>query len=187
MGPLVFLSSADGDVGELLDLPQGFQGTFRGSGGKVEFLSRRHSRKRPQLALSGDSPGFSRVARVPLELRLGIHGQAHWGSGSSSFHASRELPLGIPQQSMPRPRSSTGVEAGNSGFLYRADMDLGFFLGIHMGVRPRLVWSHASPLSSRARNAVSGFQSVDPRNWWFSLQVPQGCHTCHRVVSQSSV
>ena len=49
--PKVFLSSADGDVGELLELPQGCQRTFRGSGGKVGFLSRCHSGIVTQLAL----------------------------------------------------------------------------------------------------------------------------------------
>ena len=42
---------------------------------------------------------------------------------------SREGPLGIPLQSQLGPRSSSGVEAGNSGFLSRADMDLGVHLG----------------------------------------------------------
>ena len=58
----MFPSSADGDVGELLELPQGCQGHSRGSGGKVGFLSRHHSGKGYQLARQLDSPGFSRVA-----------------------------------------------------------------------------------------------------------------------------
>ena len=60
--PLVFLSSADGDIGELLELPQGSQGPFQGSEEKVGFLSRLHSGKGPQLVLRGESPGLSRVA-----------------------------------------------------------------------------------------------------------------------------
>ena len=43
---------------------------------------------------------------------------------------SREGPLGIPLQSLPGLRSSSGVEAGTSGFLSRADMDLGVPHGI---------------------------------------------------------
>ena len=58
----MFLSNADRDVGELLVLPQGCQGCFRGSLGNVVFLSRRHSGKGHQLALRGQSPGFSRLA-----------------------------------------------------------------------------------------------------------------------------
>ena len=61
-GPLVFLSCGDTYVGELLELPQGCQGTFRGSRGKVKFLSRCHSGKGPYLALRRVSLGFSRVA-----------------------------------------------------------------------------------------------------------------------------
>ena len=61
-GSSVFLSSGDGYVGELLELRQGFQGPFRGSRGKVGFLSKLDSRKGPHLALRGESPGFSRVA-----------------------------------------------------------------------------------------------------------------------------
>ena len=40
--PSVFLSSGDGYVGELLELPQGSQGAFAGSRGKAGFLLRLH-------------------------------------------------------------------------------------------------------------------------------------------------
>ena len=46
-------------------------------------------------------------------------------SGKSSLHASWEVVLGIPLQSVPGPRSSSGDEAGTSGILFSADMDLG--------------------------------------------------------------
>ena len=58
----MFLSSGDRYVGELLEMHQACQGPFRGSRGKVRFLSRRCSRKGPHLSLKGESPGFSRVA-----------------------------------------------------------------------------------------------------------------------------
>ena len=58
-GTLMFLSSRDGNVGELLELHQGCQGHFQAARGKVGFLSRRCSRKGPHLALRGESPGFS--------------------------------------------------------------------------------------------------------------------------------
>ena len=35
-----------------------------------------------------------------------------------------ERPLGITLQSVPGPRSSSGAEAGTSGFLSSADMEL---------------------------------------------------------------
>ena len=58
----MFLLRADGDIGELLELPKGCQGPFQGSGGKVGFLSRRLIGKGPQLVWRGESPGFPLVA-----------------------------------------------------------------------------------------------------------------------------
>ena len=66
----MFLSSGDGYVGELLELPQGCQGPFRGSRGKIGFLSRCLSPKGPHLALRRESPGFSRVAAGDLGFLL---------------------------------------------------------------------------------------------------------------------
>ena len=68
---------------------------------------------------------FSSDSGIPLELRWGPQGPTHGASGRSSLHASHEESLRIPLQSLPGPRSSSGVEAGTSGFLSRADMDLG--------------------------------------------------------------
>ena len=56
-------------------------------------------------------------------------------------------------------KSSTGDEAGNSGFPSLADMHLGFLWSFHRGVRPPVVCRYARPLSSRAGKAVSGFLS----------------------------
>ena len=72
---------------------------------------------------------ISSCRRVPLELGQGFQGPALGASGRVSLHASREGPLRIPVQSLPGPRSSPGVEAGTSGFLTRAKMDLGVPLG----------------------------------------------------------
>ena len=58
----MFLSRADRNVRELLELPQECQGNFLSSGGKVGFLLRCLSRIGPQLALRGESPGFPPVA-----------------------------------------------------------------------------------------------------------------------------
>ena len=70
---------------------------------------------------------------VFLELRRGPQGPARGASGKSSRHASCKGPLGIPPQSLPGLMSSSEVEAGNSGFLSRADMDLGVPLGSPQG------------------------------------------------------
>ena len=91
--------------------------------------------------LTGESPGFSPVAvgflssydedlREPL---LGPQGPTRGASVMSSLTVSSEGPLEIPLQSLPGLRSSSGVEAGNSGFLSRADIDLGVPLGRPLG------------------------------------------------------
>ena len=72
--PSVLFSSGDGYVGDILELPQGCEGPFQGSRVKVGFLSRRHSRKRPHLALRGESPGFPRVAGTNLGFLLSYIG-----------------------------------------------------------------------------------------------------------------
>ena len=126
----MFLSSGDGYVGELLQLHQGCQGPFRGSRGKVGFLSRRRSGKGPHLVLRGESPGFfsscGRKLGVPLELRRGPQGPACVALGKTSLHTSCEGPLGIPLQSLLGPRSSSVRDSRTSGFLCCAGMDLGF-------------------------------------------------------------
>ena len=68
------------------------------------------------LELSQESWGSSRVKTGP---------PTRVASGKSSLHANCEAPLGIPLQSLPGPRSSSETEAGTSGFLSSADMDLG--------------------------------------------------------------
>ena len=156
----MFLSSADGDVGELFELPQGCQGPFWGSGVKGGFLSRRHSRKGPQLAWRGESPGFSRVVAGLL----------------SSYNGDlRDLLVG-PQGSPV----STRVMRGHSGFLcslcqgpgglleLRSESQgsspgptkiSGFLWGVQGESGPHLLWSCASLHSSRTRKAVSGILS----------------------------
>ena len=62
--------------------------------------------------------------RVPLKLGWGTQGHTRGGSGKSILHASCKRLLWIPLQSVPGLRSSSVVEAGISGFLSSADMDL---------------------------------------------------------------
>ena len=66
VGLSVFQWSGDSYVREHLEFPQGCQGLFRGSSGKVGFLSRRHRRKGAHLALKGESTGYSQVAEANL-------------------------------------------------------------------------------------------------------------------------
>ena len=110
------------------------------------------SGKGHHLALRGESPGFSRVAEENLSLPSydrDLRDPLVGASGKSSLHASYEGPLGIPLKSVPRPWSSSGVEAGISRFLSRADMDLGVPLGFPQG----------SQASSRVDTCTSAFLS----------------------------
>ena len=96
VGLSVFLSSGDGYVGELLELPQVCQGPFRGSRRKVGYLLRRRSGKGPHLTLRGKSPGFSRVAAAILGF-------------PSSYDKDLKDPLVWPQESPVSMRVARGV------------------------------------------------------------------------------
>ena len=161
----MFLSSGDGYVAEILKLPQGCQGPFRGSRVKVRFLFRSRSGKRPHLALRGESLGFSRVVAANLGFL-------------SSYDEDLRDPLVWPQESPVSMRVARGLSGvlcsrcwgrgphldlrpGSQASSPVPTWILGFLWSFHKGVRPHLVWRHASPLSSRAGKAVSGFLSVD--------------------------
>ena len=124
----MFLSSGDGYVRELLELPKGCQVHFRGSRGNVGFLSRRCSGKGLHLALGGESSGVSRIAAGDFGFLSSCNRDlkpARVALGMSSLHSSCEGPLGIPFQSVQGHRASSQVEARTSGFLSSSDMDLG--------------------------------------------------------------
>ena len=158
----MFISSRDGYVEGILELPQGGQGHFRGSRRKEGFLLRRHNRKGPHLTLRGESPGFSRVAAANLGFLLSYNRDLSdplmVASGKSSLHVNCEGPLGIPLQSLLRPRSSSGVETRTSGFLSSADMDL----------RVPLEFPQGSQYSSR----VETCKSVVLSSWKSSVMLP---------------
>ena len=160
---LVFLSSEDGHVRELLELHQGYQGPFRGSRGKVRFLSRCRSGKGPHLTLRGEFPVFSQVA---AEI-LGFLQSYDW--------ALRDLIVWLQESPV-----SMRVARGLSGFLSSWCCGLGphlalglepqvsppgltwisgFLWSFNRRVKPHRVWRHTSPLSSRAVNVLSGFLS----------------------------
>ena len=109
-------------------------------------------RKGPNLALKGESPGFSRVLAGNLWFLLSYNGdmrdplvfpQESQASmrverGLSRFLSSRCRVLGPHLEVKPEAQCSPPVLTWNSGFLWR----------FSRGVRPHLVWRHASPLSS---------------------------------------
>ena len=101
--------------------------------------------KRALAPIEGKSPDFFfflSCGGVLLELQWGTQGPAHVASGKSSLHASCEGPLRIPLQSLPGLRSSSGVEAGTSGFLSCADMELGVPLGFPQRCQEALTSLH---------------------------------------------
>ena len=124
---------------------------------------------------------FSSCGGVPLELQRGLQGPSCGSSGSSSLHASRDGPLGIPLQSLPRPSSSSVEDAATSGLLVRADMDL----GVHL-------WR---PQGSQALSRVEPCKSALLSSWKSSVRLPVGLtigisgflSRCHRAVTAAIV
>ena len=55
---------------------------------------------------------FLELWQVLLELRRRPQGPTRVASGKASLHESCERPLGIPLQSVPGPKSSSGDKAG---------------------------------------------------------------------------
>ena len=64
---------------------------------------------------------------------MGNSGTSRVSSGKSVLHVSCMSLLRIPLQLVPGPRSSSGVEAGISGFLLSANMDLGVPMEFQQG------------------------------------------------------
>ena len=89
---------------------------------KMPQLKRASSRVERRISWFFSSCG--RKLGVPLELEWGPHGCTHVASGKFNLHASSEGQLRIPLQSVLGPTSSCVAEAGSSGFLSSADMDL---------------------------------------------------------------
>ena len=141
--PSVFLSSGDVCVVELPELPQGCQGPFRGSRGKVGFLSRCCSGKGPHFALRGQSPGFSRVDAGNFGFLSSYDGDLMellmWPQESPvSMRVARDFSgflshlcqvLSPHLELRPQPQASSSVLTWISGFL----------CSLHRGVRPRLI------------------------------------------------
>ena len=102
----MLLSSGDGYVGVLLKLPQGCQGPFQGSKGKMGFLLRPHGGKGPHLALRGESPGFSRVAAANLGFILSYNQDL-----IDRFVGPQENPVSMELQGACRDSSAVAAVA----------------------------------------------------------------------------
>ena len=131
---------------ELPELSQWCQKNFRGSSGKVGFLSRGLSGKQPQLAWRGESPGISRVAAGFLWRYDGELGDPVVGpqggpvpmqlkTGHSGFICSRCQGRGPHLELRPEPQCSSQGPTWTLGNLW----------GVHRGVRST---SHVEPCMS---------------------------------------
>ena len=111
---------------------------------------------------------------VPLRVAQGPFG------GLSGFLSRRCLGLKPCVESVPEPEDSSPV----------LTWIFGYFWSLPRGVRPRLEYGHARPLSSRALAAVSCFPSRGSRDLWLSLEAfPQGFPTRlpHKAVPRATV
>ena len=156
-------SSGDGYVRELLELHQGCQGPFEAQERRWDFsrdatLKRASSRIEGRISLFFLSCG--RKLGIPLELHWGPLGPALVYSGKSSLHVSWERPQRIPFQSILGPKSSTGVEAGASGFLSSAGMDPGVNLEF--------------PKGRQTSSLVEACKSAFLSSWKSSVRLPVG-------------
>ena len=153
----------------------------------MEFLSRPYSRKGPPLTLKVDLLVFLEVQQE-TGFFSSYHGDFSYllvwpqespvsmqvASGLSGFLSSRCQVL-VPQLELRLQRQgSSPVLTWISGFLW----------SFRRGFRPRLMRRHASPLSSCTLRVESGFLSSWHRDQWLSLEMLQGCHMCHRIVSR---
>ena len=145
-------------------MPQGCQGPFQGSKGKMGFLLRPHGGKGPHLALRGESPGFSRVAAGNLEFLLSYKGNVRY-------------PLLWPQESPVSLR----VERDLSGFLSSRCQGH----GPHLELRPEPQGSSPVPTwisgSSGVSAGESGLVSCGDMQVCFSLELEKQCQASCRV------
>ena len=105
-------------------------------------------------------------------------------------------PLGIPLPSMPGVRPCVESVPGPEDSSTVLTWIFGYFWNLPREVNPCLELGHARALYSRAVAAMSRFPSRGTRDLRHSLEAfpkgfppeafPQGCPTCHRVVSRSS-
>ena len=145
--------------GNFLSSLKGVKDPFEAQEGRWDF-SRDATVKRASSRIEGRISWFftscGRKFGVPIELLWGSKGPACVASGESSLHEIFEGPLRIPLQSVLGPMSSSGLRSEPEGSYPVLSWISGFLWSFNRGVRPRLMWRHARPLSSRAVTLVSG-------------------------------
>ena len=155
----------------------------RQGGISLKMPQQKRASSRIERRISWFFSSCGRKLGVPLELQWEPQGPAFVALGKSSPHASCEGFLGIPLQSVPRPRSSSGTDSETSGFHSIADMDLGvpmeFPQGSHALSR---VETYKSTFLLSCNISVRLLVKLTQEYVAF-FEMPQSCHTCHRVVS----
>ena len=166
------------------ELPQGCQGPFRCSRGKVGFFSRCHSGKGPHLALRGESPGFSRDVAANVGLLSCLDGDF------------RDLLMG-PQEN----QVSKHVARGLSGFLCSHGWGGGTHWSWGQKLRVSLQCQYGSPGSSGVSTGESGLISCGVMQVHSPLELEKQCQasclvdtvigcfllTFHRAVTPANV
>ena len=101
-----------GVSGNFLSCSKGVKEPFEVQEGRCDF-PRDATEEKGLISNGGDNfLVFHELWQVPLELRWGPQGPARVASRKASLHASCKGPLGIPLQSVPGPKTSSGGEAG---------------------------------------------------------------------------
>ena len=131
----------------------------REGGISLEMLQKKRASSQVEGRISWFFSSCSRKHGVPLELRRGPQGLVVWPQESlvamrdarelSGFLSSRYWVLGPHLELRSQPQ----------GYSVMLTWIWEFLWSFHRGVSPRLLWSHASPLSSRTVTVVSGFLS----------------------------
>ena len=119
---------------------------------------------------SGTRSGGLRKGQSPCKLLGGLSG----------FLYPRCRGLRSCVESVPEPEDSSPV----------LTWILGYFWSLPRGVSPRLLWGHASALSSRDVAALLCFPSRGSRDLWLSLEAyPPGFPTrlYHRAIPRATV
>ena len=98
--------------GNFLSCSKGVKDLFEVQEGRCDF-PHDASAEKSLISLGGENLlDFLELTQVPLELRQGHQGPGRVASGKASLHASCEGHLGILLQSVPGPKTLSGVEAG---------------------------------------------------------------------------
>ena len=159
-GASFFLSSGDGYVRERLVLQQGCEGPLSRFKREGVISHEMPLRKRASSRLERRTSWFfSSCSRFLSSYVTDIRAPVLWPQerpvsmqvvwGLSEFLFSRCQVLCPHLEPSPEPEVSSPVVTWILGFLW----------SLHRGVRPRLEWRLAGPLSSRAVAAMSGFPS----------------------------